>query len=394
MLPHTGHRPASGADRPLHALLVPPGPALFDAVRLALSGDGPAVLPLSPDLPRPALAATLAALRPTHVVTPGSVRREPDGVPTSAAVVIATSGSTGVPKGVELSAAALTASARASLARIGARAGDRWLCCLPPSHISGLQVLIRSLLCGTEPVIHPRFSPEDVAASGVDHVSLVPTQLRRMIDAGVGVAEFRTILLGGAAAPPGLLDTARHAGARIVTTYGMSETSGGCVYDGVPLDNVDLEIGDDGLIRLRGPVLFSGYRLRDERPFEGDGWFVTSDLGVIDGGRLRVLGRADDVINTGGRKVAAGVVAEVLAGHPAVRDVVVIGRPDPEWGQIVEAVVVGEAGRAEEITLDGLRAFAKERLPAYAAPRALRIVPRIPLLPNGKPDMVALRSQK
>lgn len=393
MLPHIGHRPAPAATRPLHALLVPPGPALFDAVRLALSGDGPAVLPLSPDLPRPALTAALAALRPTHVVTPEGVRRQPDGVPTSAAVVIATSGSTGAPKGVELSAAALTASARASLARLGARAGERWLCCLPPSHISGLQVLIRSLLCGTEPVIHARFSPEDVAAAGVDHVSLVPTQLRRMIDSGAGVAGFRTILLGGAAAPAGLLDAARRVGARIVTTYGMSETSGGCVYDGVPLDNVDLKIGDDGLIRVRGPVLFSGYRLRDEPPLEEDGWFVTSDLGAFDGDRLKVLGRADDVINTGGRKVAAGVVAEVLAGHPAVRDVVVLGRPDPEWGQIVEAVVVGEAERIEEVTLDGLRAFVKERLPAYAAPRALRVVPRIPLLPNGKPDMVALRSQ-
>ncbi len=394
MLTRLGHHPAqpfdgTAAARPVHALLIPPGPELFEAVRLALSGDGPAVLPLSPDLPRPALAAALASLRPTHVVTSDGVRREPDGRPTSAAVIIATSGSTGAPKGVELPAEALTASARASLTRLGARRGDRWLCCLPPSHISGMQVLVRSLLCETEPVIHPRFSPGDVAASGADHVSLVPTQLRRMIDAGADVAAFRTILLGGAAAPPGLLDAVRTAGARVVTTYGMSETSGGCVYDGVPLDNVDLKIGDDGRVRIRGPVLFSGYRLREERPFE-DGWFVASDLGTIEGGRLRVLGRADDVINTGGRKVVAGAVAEVLAGHPRVRDVVVVGRPDPEWGEIVEAVVVC---RDEEVTLAELRDFAKERLPAYAAPRTVRLVSRIPLLPNGKPDMVALRNQ-
>ncbi|MEV1205093.1 AMP-binding protein [Microbispora rosea] len=387
MLSPHGHRPG---QRPVHAVVLPPGPALSEAVRQALTGDGPAVLPLSPDLPRPALEATLAALRPTHVVTPDGVRREPDGEPSDAALIIATSGSTGTPKGVELTAEALLASARASLARLGAREGDRWLCCLPPSHISGAQVLIRSLLCGTEAIVHARFSPADVAASGADHVSLVPTQLRRMLDAGADVAAFATILLGGAAAPAGLLAEARAAGARIVTTYGSSETSGGCVYDGVPLDGVEIKIGGDGRVRIAGPVLFSGYRLREERPFEG-GWFVTSDLGSMEDGRLTVLGRADDVINTGGRKVVAGAVAEVLAGHPAVRDVVVVGRPDPEWGEIVVAVVVPRD--AGEVTLGGLRDFAKKRLPAYAAPRAVELVPQIPLLPNGKPDMVELKNR-
>ncbi|WP_405085198.1 AMP-binding protein [Microbispora sp. NBC_01389] len=391
MLSRPGHRPRTHpGQRPVHALVLPAGPALYDAVRRALTGDGPAVLPLSPDLPRPALEAALAALRPTHVVTPDGVRRQPDGVPSGAALIIATSGSTGAPKGVELTAEALLASARASLARLGAGEGDRWLCCLPPSHISGAQVLVRSLLCGAEPIVHPRFSPAAVAASGADHVSLVPTQLRRMLDFGAGVAAFRTILLGGAAAPAGLLAEARAAGARIVTTYGMSETSGGCVYDGVPLDGVDVAIGGDGRVRIAGPVLLSGYRHRDE-PHLDDGWFVTSDLGSIEDGRLTVLGRADDVINTGGRKVVAGAVAEVLSGHPAVRDVVVVGRPDPEWGEIVVAVVAGKTGL--KIGLDDLRAFAKKRLPAYAAPRAVELVPRIPLLPNGKPDMVALRNR-
>ncbi|MEU6410546.1 AMP-binding protein [Microbispora sp. NPDC046933] len=374
----------------MHALVLPPGPALSEAVRQALTGDGPAVLPLSPDLPRPALEATLAALRPTHVVTADGVRREPDGERSDAALIIATSGSTGTPKGVELTAEALLASARASLTRLGAREGDRWLCCLPPSHISGAQVLVRSLLCGTEPIVHARFSPGEVAASGADHVSLVPTQLRRMLDAGADVAAFGTILLGGAAAPSALLAEARAAGARIVTTYGMSETSGGCVYDGVPLDGVEVKIGGDGRVRITGPVLFSGYRLREERPFEG-GWFVTSDLGSLEDGRLTVLGRADDVINTGGRKVVAGAVAEVLAGHPAVRDVVVVGRPDPEWGEIVVAVVVPRG--PGEVTLGELRGFAKERLPAYAAPRAVELVSQIPLLPNGKPDMVELKNR-
>jgi len=389
--------------RPVHALLLPAGAALFDAVRRALDGDGPAVLPLSPDLPAPALQAALDALRPTHVVTPDGVRPRPDGVPAAGdiAVIIATSGTTGRPKGVKLTAAALRASATASLRRIGARPGERWLCCVPPSHISGMQVLVRSLESGTEPVIHPRFSAAGVyaalAAGDVAHVSLVPTQLRRLLDhaagLGGGLPAFRTILLGGAAAPPRLLREAAAAGARVITTYGSSETSGGCVYDGEPLYKVDLKIGDDGRIRIRGPVLFSGYRLRPELTAEcvADGWFVTSDLGELDGGRLRVLGRADDVINTGGEKVVAGVVSAVLATHPEVADVAVIGVPDPEWGELVTAVVV-PANPGAPPTLSQLRAYCRDRLPPHAAPRDLRLMSRLPLLPNGKTDLVRLRA--
>lgn len=389
--------------RPVHALLIPPGAALFEAVRRALDGAGPAVLPLSPDLPAPAVQAALDTLRPTHVVTGDGVRPHPDGVPAAedVAVIIATSGTTGRPKGVELTAAALRASATASLRRIGARPGERWLCCVPPSHISGTQVLVRSLESGTEPVIHPRFSAAEVFAAlaegGVRHLSLVPTQLRRLLDhaaaLGTGLPPCGTILLGGAAAPPRLLREAAAAGARVVTTYGMSETSGGCVYDGEPLYKVDLKVGDDGRIRIRGPVLFSGYRLRPDLTAESlrDGWFVTSDLGELDGGRLRVLGRADDVIVTGGQKVVPGAVTAVLAEHPAVRDVAVIGRPDPEWGERVVAVVA-PADPARPPALAELRAFCKDRLPAYAAPRELEVVAALPQLPNGKPDLAALRS--
>ncbi|MCW2880282.1 MAG: Acyl-CoA synthetase (AMP-forming)/AMP-acid ligase II-like protein [Sphaerisporangium sp.] len=378
----------------MHAVVLPPGPALFGMVREALLGDGPAVLPLAPDLPGPALRATLAALRPTHVVTSEGVRPSPGGVPArdGTAVIIATSGSTGEPKGVELSAAALTASASASLRRLSAGPGERWLCCLPPSHVSGLQVLVRSLLSGAEPLIHERFSAESVAGSGADHVSLVPTQLRRMLDLGVDLSLFRTILLGGAAAPPGLLAAARESGARIVTTYGMSETCGGCVYDGVPLEGVEASVGPDGRVRLAGQVLFSGYRLRPGLTAEAldGGWYVTSDLGVLQEGRLRVLGRADDVINTGGRKVVAGVVAEILAGHPAVREAVVVGRPHPEWGEEVVAVAVA-ADPAAPPVLEELRALVKTRLAGYAAPRSLVVYDRLPLLPNGKQDLVAIR---
>ncbi|MEU6717232.1 AMP-binding protein [Nonomuraea sp. NPDC046802] len=375
-------RNPSHPDRPLHAIVQPPGPALFAAIREALSGDGPAVLPLSPGHADDAVRA----LRPTHV---GGVRTdEGEGVPGDVAVVIATSGSTGAPKGVMLSATALRASAAASLRQLEASKGDRWLCCLPVSHVSGLQVLVRALMCESEPIIHPEFDPRRVLDSGADYVSVVPTQVHRLVELGADLSGF-TFVMGGAAPRPGLVDEARDLGARVVTTYGMSETCGGCVYDGQPLYNVDLKIGDDDLIRIAGPVLFSGYRFADA-PLDG-GWFVTSDLGELTGGRLRVLGRADDVINTGGEKVVAASVTAVLSTHPEVADAAVIGVPDPEWGERVTAIVV-PADPDTPPTLQQLRAFCRDRLPPHAAPRDLRLVPGLPLLPNGKTDLVRLKT--
>lgn len=363
----------------MHALTLPPGPRLFEAVAAALAGEGPAVLPLPQGMhPGP--------LRPTHV--DGVRQADGEGVPHDVAVVIATSGSTGTPKGVQLSAQALRTSAAASLRRLGATKGERWLCCLPPSHVSGLQVLVRSILAEAEPIIHERFDAVSVLESGAAHVSLVPTQLHRLVAMDADLSVFTTILLGGAAPMPGLLAEARALGARVVTTYGMSETSGGCVYDGRPLYNVDLKIGDDGRILISGPVLFSGYRFGP--PYDG-GWFATSDLGELTGGRLRVLGRADDVINTGGEKVVAASVAAVLGRHPEVADVAVVGTPDPEWGEAVTAFVV-PADHSRPPTLQQLRAYAADRLPPYAAPRELRILSALPLLANGKTDMAALRT--
>jgi O-succinylbenzoic acid--CoA ligase len=258
--------------------------------------------------------------------------------------------------------------------------------------VSGLQVLVRSLLSDSEPIIHPAFDPAAVLASGADHVSLVPTQLHRLVETGADLSVFRTIVLGGAAPMPGLVERARDLGARVFTTYGMSETSGGCVYNGQALYNVDLKIGADGLIRIAGPMLFSGYRFAapGQDPFDG-AWFVTSDLGELAGGRLRVLGRADDVINTGGEKVVAAAIATVLAAHPEIADVAVVGVPDPEWGERVTAVVV-PATPDTPLTLAHLRAFCRDRLPAHAAPHDLRLVPELPLLPNGKTDLVRLRT--
>lgn len=361
------------------------GPVLLDALRAALDG-GPAVLPLPLD--PVGVARVVAAMRPDEAVEPGTC------------LVVPTSGSTGEPKGVLLSAAALRASGAASQARLGGPA--TWLSALPPTHVGGLQVLVRSLLAGTTPVALPPgpFTAEAFSAgtralpAGRRCTSLVPTQLLRLLDgppAGPldALRSYDAVLLGGAAAPAVLLGRARAAGVRVVTTYGMSETSGGCVYDGVPLDSVDVAV--DGRIRLRGPVLAGGYRLRPELTavaFEG-GWFTTGDVGELaPDGRLVVHGRADDVVVTGGEKVAPAAVEAALAGHPAVVEVAVVGVPDAEWGQRVVAVVVLRA----PLTLAQAREHVAARLSRAGAPRALREVDALPLLPSGKVDRAALRS--
>jgi o-succinylbenzoate---CoA ligase len=384
---------------------------LMDLLAAALDGTGPAILPVDPGLPPARLAALLDALAPATVETTQGTERmvlSPSRAPgrgrapgsagelgPDTAVVIATSGSTGEPKGVELSAAALRHSARASLDRIGARPGDTWLSCLPPSHIAGLQVFIRSLLAGTAPVVRDRL--DAAAAAGCQFVSLVPTQLRRLVDgrdARAALAPFRRILLGGAAPPPGLLESARSAGGNVTITYGMTETCGGCVYDHIPLDGVSAEVGADGRIRIAGPVLFSGYRGRadlTEQAMDGP-WFVTSDIGEMRAsGGLTVLGRSDGMINTGGEKVAADEVAAALEALPGVREAAVVGRPDAEWGEVVTAIVAA-ARPAEPPALADLRAQLKSRLPGFALPRALVLVAALPLLPSGKPDLLALRA--
>ena len=386
---------------PLRAVLVERAtPRLVELLAAALDGSGPAIAPLDAGLPPARLAGLIDALGPDSVQdTEGvtSARSGPhEGVAEGTAVVVGTSGSTGVPKGVELSAAALRHSARASLDRVGARPGERWLCCLPVTHVAGLAVLVRSLVSGTEPVLAERADAGAVAASGCAHVSLVPTQLQRLLlQAGAHgptpLAGFSSVLLGGAATPAGLLDGARDACVPVVTTYGMTETCGGCVYDGVPLDGVRAEVRDDERIWLSGPVLFSGYRGGPRAP--ADGWFRTGDLGLLDAeGRLAVRGRADDVINTGGYKVVPGEVAAALQSCPGVREVAVVGQPDPQWGERVVAVVVpADPGAPPAPEL--LRRHVRERLPRYAIPSRVVMVDAVPMLPSGKQDTVRLRQE-
>jgi o-succinylbenzoate---CoA ligase len=326
-----------------------------------------------------------------------------DRLPEGTALVVATSGSTGAPKGVTLGHAALTASVEASVARLGCVPGDRWLLALPVHHVAGIQVLLRARALGTDAVAVAPGDVDAIATAEADHVSLVPTQLARLLDTGADVARFRTILLGGARPNPALLGRAVLAGARVVVSYGMTETCGGCVYDGVPLDGVEVDTvppdTDDapvapagrggstlaGRIRVRGPVLATGVleegalrRLADD-----DGWFTTGDVGQRLDGRLEVFGRADDVVISGGENVPAAVVAAHLRTHPGVADVAVVGRPDPDWGEVVTAVLVPIGGGSAP-GLDELREHVRARYPAAYAPRHLVVVDELPRDAMGK----------
>lgn len=367
-------------------LEVPAGADLLAPLRAALDGHGPALLAMPAD---PVEARRVrAALRPAEPL-------EHDDV----ALVVPTSGSTGEPKGVLLTAAALRASVHGAYDRLGGP--GRWLLAIPPTHIGGMQVLVRSVLAGSVPVVLASQDPAAFAAAtgelGAErrYTSLVPTQLRRLLgaaDATAALTTYDAVLLGGAAAAPQLLADAARAGVRVVATYGMSETSGGCVYDGRPLAGVRVDTGAGQRVRLAGPVLARGYRLRPDltaQAFAG-GWFTTGDLGRLDDGRLVVLGRADDVVVTGGQKVAPAAVESALAAHPAVADVAVVGVPDAEWGQRVLAVVVLRDGFS--LTLEQAREHVAQRVSRVAAPRALRVVPALQLLTSGKVDRAALRS--
>lgn len=378
-------------SRPLHAVLLPPGPQLFEAVAAAIDG-GPAVLPLDPAAPAAVRDAQLGLLRPHALLDAHGVHELPGAatLDDDVAVVIATSGSSGTPKGVQLSASALLHSAAATLSRLAALPGQRWLCCLPTHHIAGIQVLVRSLVAVSTPDIRPGFDLADLAGSSADFVSLVPTMLHRALEAGVDLTGFRAVLVGGAAASPDLLARAAGTGVRVVTTYGMSETAGGAVYDGVPLSGVRVAVETGGRIRVGGPVVAGGYRLQPDstRLAFVDGWHITQDAGRWDAeGRLQVLGRLDEIVVSGGVNVSLPQVARALSAHPSVAEAAAYARPDPEWGQSVVAVVVPHD---QAPSLGELRAFVADLAGAAAAPRDLVVVAALPTLPGGKLDRAAL----
>ena len=359
----------------LVAIDLPGGPAFVAALRRVWDA-GDAALPVDQRLPGPARRRLLEALAPGSIVNSTGRVFPSFGRPvaTGDALVLATSGTTGTPKGVVLTHAAVAASAAATSARLGVDpAGHRWLACLPLSHVGGLSVVTRALLTGTPVEVHPGFDAAAVAgAAGPDVlVALVPTALRR-----VDPSAFRTVVLGGSAPPEGLA-------ANVVTTYGMTETGSGVVYDGYPLDGVELSFGPEDEIRVRGPMLLRAYR-DGTVPLDAGGWLATGDAGSIGpDGRLRVHGRLSELIISGGENVWPTSVEEILRLDPSVAEVAVGGRPDPEWGERVVAWVV-PADPAAPPSLHSLRGLVKERLGPWAAPRALVLVDALPRTSTGK----------
>ena len=381
------------------AVSLEPGPAWLDLIAETWAA-GAALLPIDHRLPPPEADALLERARPTVSLDAGGAQRI-DGVAADPdiALIVATSGTGGAPKLVQFDRRTIDAAVTASASALGASDGDRWLCCLPLAHVGGLLVLLRGVLLGAPVTIHPRFDAAafDVAAVGAQRspafTSLVPTMLGRLVAAGARLSAFRAILVGGAHLSPGLRASAERAGANVVETYGLTETCGGVVYDGAPLPGTEMRIDHQGGIELRGPTLMRGYRF-DPRAtgaaFTEDGWLRSGDAGEIDGeGRLHVVGRFDDLINTGGEKVWPDEVEAALRDHPGVRDVAAGGRPDPEWGQRV-AVWVVPADPSDPPSLDELRSFVARTLPRHASPRELTLAERLPRTASGKLRRVAL----
>ena len=381
--------------RDLALLPAEPQP-VFEALRSALSGSGPAIMPI-------ALASPNASPDASPATPPvGPVAATPR-VPVRTALVVETSGSTGGPKRVALSTEALLASAAASDSTMGG--AGQWLLALPVHYIAGLNVLVRSITSGTVPVMMGpgRFDPlafADAAArleASLRYTSLVPAQLGTLLDtpeALPALRRFDRILVGGQSTPAPLLERARAAGLNLTRTYGSSETAGGCVYDGIPIGNTAVRIVD-GQVELSGSVLADGYLDADFEPdeartmtaFVADGaerWYRTNDAGMLDAGRLSITGRLDDVIISGGLKVSLAAIETVVRAQAGQRDAVVVAVPSERWGEVPVLVTTVATDLAS------LRSIVVAALGRAAAPEAVRVVEELPMLSSGKPDRRAI----
>lgn len=347
-----------------------------------------AVLPLDPGAPTADRDRVLGALRPTHLLDEGGTSELHDGLPVGddIAAVVATSGTTGTPRGVELTWTGLRAAVEATSISVGSRAGDRWLCCLPVHHVAGLAIVARSWVSGIEPIVVP-FAAAELDRIDAEFVSLVPTMLARALDAGSDLARFRRVLVGAAPMTAAVRARAEEAGVAFIDAYGLTETWGGIVHDGRPLAGVEIDVGSSDEVLARGPMVMARYRLRPEESaaaLSGDGWLRTGDVGHVEpDGRLRVVDRLRDIIVTGGVNVSPAEVEQVVSLCPGVADVCVTGRADPEWGERVVAHIV-PADPARPPGASEVRAFAAARLAAPKVPREVVLVERVPRSKAGK----------
>ncbi len=357
--------------------------ACLAALRDALDGDGPAVLFRG------------GGVNPVHTA--------PLTVDQRIALVVETSGTTGRPKRVALSANAVLASAAASESALGGP--GQWLLALPVQYIAGSNVLARSLAAGTTPVPVPpgRLSADRVleAVASMDdptrYTALVPAQLSRLVDEAEAddalrraLAGFSRILVGGQATPRPLIERAIALGWRLTRTYGSSETCGGVVYDGAPVGQTEVRLSADGRVELGGPTLAEYYLDDPERTaatfvdHDGVRWYRTDDAGELVDGVLRVTGRLDDTIVTGGLKVRLGDVERIVREQPGLADAVVVAGHHPEWGEVPVVVTTGRPA------IDELRRIVGATLPSEARPDRVLTVDAVPLLPSGKPDRLAV----
>jgi O-succinylbenzoic acid--CoA ligase len=381
---------AGAVEADLVAILAP-RPRAATLVRAAWDA-GRAVAVMDPDMPRAALVDALRAVAPTHVIDTDGERRLPDGVPVPAgtAAVVLTSGTTHVPKAVELTFAGVTSIGHGWARAFGEEADDRWLVCVPLHHVSGLAILARASVSGFAVTVHDRFDVRavgDAPAAGATIVSMVPVMLQRLLDHDAPMHGYRRVVVGGAPLSPALRAHAEAAGVALVEAYGQTETWGGCVLDGRPIAGAQVRLGPLGEIEIAGDMVMRGYRGDPDATrgaFTSDGWLRTGDVGAFgDDGRLRIVDRLRDIVITGGVNVSPVEVEHVLAGHPAVADVAVAGRADPEWGERVVAYVVVRSDVAVPSLAD-LRAFARDRLGAAKLPRELVLVDAVPRSAGGK----------
>ena len=365
----------------LVALDMPASVEFANHVRNAWNA-GDAVFPIDQRLPQVAKDSLIKQFKPSVLIDgTGSIVTLANSEPTEEhdALVIATSGSTGNPKGVLHTHDSILALLNMSQARLQTDSSTHWLLCLPVSHVAGFSVLARSIVFGNPISILPKFDEGEVQAAannGATHVSLVPTVLNR-----IDPAIFDTILLGGAAAPPDLP-------ANVITTYGMTETFGGIAYNAMPLDGVEVRVTDEH-IAVRSPSLFRAYRGANTADFI-DGWYQTGDSGTFANGVLQIFGRSDDMIITGGENVWPNAVEKIISTIPGVERVVVSGIDDAQWGQRVVAWIVTR--NAATPSLEDVRQHVKQQLPSFCAPAEVRVVREIPTTSLGKVDIQALKA--